>query len=86
MQILMSGGSGFVGTALTGLLRESGHRVSHLVRPGAPLKPSDVLWDPRAATIDPAERALPNADGHLHGKRSCVAVASTRRACSWIRS
>ena len=54
MRILMSGGSGFVGTALSKFLRASGHTVSHLVRPGARMEATDVHWDPRLATIDAA--------------------------------
>lgn len=67
MRILMSGGSGFVGTALTKLLREGGHSVSHLVRAGAPVKPPDVFWDPRAASIDAASMEGIDAIVHLSG-------------------
>ncbi|HKV49179.1 MAG TPA: TIGR01777 family oxidoreductase [Candidatus Acidoferrales bacterium] len=67
MRILMSGGSGFVGTALTRLLRASGHNVSHLVRAGASVKPPDVLWDPRAASIDAASVEGTDAVVHLSG-------------------
>lgn len=67
MRILMSGGSGFVGSALTKLLRESGHNVSHLVRAAAPVKPPDVFWDPRAASIDAASMEGLDAVVHLSG-------------------
>ncbi|MGH9573124.1 MAG: TIGR01777 family oxidoreductase [Candidatus Acidiferrales bacterium] len=67
MRILMSGGSGFVGTALTKVLRESGHNVSHLMRDGASVKPPDVLWDPRSASIDAASVEGTDVVVHLSG-------------------
>jgi uncharacterized protein len=67
MRILMSGGSGFVGAALTKLLRTSGNSVAHLVRAGAPVKVPDVLWDPQSATIDAASIEGTEALVHLSG-------------------
>lgn len=67
MRILMSGGTGFVGTALTNRLRASGHSVSHLVRPGAHMGATDVRWDPRAATIDASSIEEVDAVVHLSG-------------------
>src|SRR5580693_6777031 len=48
LNVLMSGGSGFVGTALTQSLRANGHTVAHLVRPGSPARPGDVRWNPNS--------------------------------------
>ncbi|MGH9698225.1 MAG: TIGR01777 family oxidoreductase [Candidatus Acidiferrales bacterium] len=52
MKILISGASGFAGTALSQALRAQRHAVSHLVRPGKTLGPGDVSWDPNSATAD----------------------------------
>lgn len=67
MKILISGGSGLVGSAATAALQADGHTVAHLARPGAACKPGDVGWDPMRATVD-----LPGIEGtdvviHLSG-------------------
>jgi uncharacterized protein len=64
MRVLISGGSGFIGGALTELLRRDGHTVAHLVRPGSAAKPGDVRWDPDAATADIA--ALTGTESVIH--------------------
>jgi uncharacterized protein (TIGR01777 family) len=52
MKVLISGGSGLVGAALTGSLRTEGHSVCHLVRPGGKAAPGDVQWNPLSALVD----------------------------------
>ena len=53
MDIVISGASGFIGTALTASLRADGHRVAHLVRPGGGAPGVDAIaWDPARSTID----------------------------------
>jgi uncharacterized protein (TIGR01777 family) len=52
MKVLISGGSGLVGGALTGALRADGHSVCHLVRPGGKAAPDDVQWNPLSALVD----------------------------------
>jgi uncharacterized protein (TIGR01777 family) len=52
MKVLISGGSGLVGGALTGALRAEGHTVSHLVRPGGKAASGDVQWNPVSALVD----------------------------------
>jgi uncharacterized protein (TIGR01777 family) len=52
MKVLISGGSGLVGGALTGALRGDGHTVCHLVRPGGTAAPGDVRWNPLSALVD----------------------------------
>ncbi len=64
MRILISGGSGFLGSALTQELRDAGHNVGHLVRRAASIEPGDVRWDPYGATIDMA--AMEGVDGVVH--------------------
>jgi uncharacterized protein (TIGR01777 family) len=52
MKVLISGGSGLVGVALTDSLRADGHSVCHLVRPGGKAAPGDVQWNPLSALVD----------------------------------
>ena len=52
MRILMSGGSGLIGTALSRRLEADGHTVARLVRRDA--KAGEFTWDPIAGTLDPA--------------------------------
>jgi hypothetical protein len=52
MKVLISGGSGVVGGALTGALRADGNTVCHLVRPGGEAGPGDVRWNPLSALVD----------------------------------
>jgi uncharacterized protein len=59
MKVLISGGSGLVGSALTNTLRADGHLVSHFIRPGGTAAPGDVLWNPSRATVD-----VPALEGH----------------------
>ncbi|HEX4073923.1 MAG TPA: TIGR01777 family oxidoreductase [Candidatus Acidoferrales bacterium] len=67
MKILISGSSGLVGKTLAGVLRNEGHTVARLVRPGGKLLPGDVSWDPMAATVDTAAMEGTDAVVHLSG-------------------
>ena len=51
MNIVISGASGLVGTALQERLRAEGHSVTNLVRK-APSNDNESQWDPVAGTID----------------------------------
>ena len=69
MNVLITGGSGLVGTRLTEILLERGFTVSHLTRKveektmgGKPLK--TYVWDIRKGVID--EKALLEADYLVH--------------------
>ena len=56
MRIVISGGSGLIGTALRAALVARGDHVISLVRPSSQQHgPSDVAWDPREGTIDVAK-------------------------------
>lgn len=67
MKVLISGGSGLVGSALTNSLRADGHVVSLFIRPGGQAAKGDVLWNPSRATVDvPALEGL-DAIVHLSG-------------------
>ena len=52
MRILISGGSGLIGSALSNRLSASGHTVVRLVR--RPANAGELTWDPGAGTLDPA--------------------------------
>jgi len=64
LRVLISGGSGFIGTRLRGYLSTAGHEVFQLVRrepePGA----RQIRWDPAAGRIDAT--ALEGFDAMVH--------------------
>lgn len=66
MNILVTGGSGFIGAALTARLRGAGHRVAILTRAGS--DPDAIQWDPAAGRLDPAALAGFDAVVHLAGE------------------
>lgn len=67
MKILISGGSGLVGTELARVLCENGHSVGRLVRPGAKPAAGDVPWDPMSASVDIGQMEGTDAFVHLSG-------------------
>jgi uncharacterized protein (TIGR01777 family) len=86
MKILISGGSGLVGAALTSALRADGHTVCHLVRPGGKAASGDVRWNPLSALVDvPAMEGFDGvvnlsgasiADGRWTPKRKAILRSS----------
>jgi uncharacterized protein (TIGR01777 family) len=52
MNIVVSGASGLVGSALVPALRSAGHGVSRLVRGRAAQAPDEIAWRPEANEID----------------------------------
>ncbi|TDN36814.1 TIGR01777 family oxidoreductase [Hymenobacter sp. UV11] len=61
MNILLTGGTGLIGTRLSAVLAEAGHHVAHVSRTLAPGSSCRTFqWDPAAGTIDPA--AVPFAE------------------------
>ena len=62
MKILVTGGTGLVGTRLSEMLLDAGHEVALLSRGAAPAAGGirSFRWDPAAGTID--EAAVPYAD------------------------
>lgn len=65
MDVLVTGSSGLIGTALVAALREAGHRPIRLVR--RPTSGDTVTWDPAAGTIDAASLEGLDAVVHLAG-------------------
>lgn len=68
-RVLVSGATGFIGSALVRRLAQEGIAVRRLVRRDPAAGSDDVRWDPQRGTIDP--RALDGIDGvvHLAGER-----------------
>ncbi len=63
MRVLVSGSRGLIGSALIPTLQLAGHDVGRLVRPGTPVRPGDVTWDPDRHSIDNAAEGV---DGVVH--------------------
>jgi uncharacterized protein (TIGR01777 family) len=64
MNILVTGSTGLIGSALVPALTAQGHRVSRLVRSKLNLGNRDTYWDPSAAKLDVA--SLENLDAVVH--------------------
>jgi len=73
MRILVSGSTGFLGTALVETLEGQGHSIARLVRPGTSQKSAAgaraqaVQWDPVAGQFDAAGAEGADALIHLAG-------------------
>jgi uncharacterized protein (TIGR01777 family) len=67
MDILVTGGSGFLGAALVSRLRGAGHRVAILTR-RASAGPDSVRWDPAGGSLDAASLDGFDAVVHLAGE------------------
>lgn len=65
--ILITGGTGLIGTALSKLLREKGHRVLILSRTPAPGNPDIFQWDYKKEYIDPEAIRQAEIIVHLAG-------------------
>lgn len=67
MDVLVSGSTGLIGTALVAALRQEGHRVVRLVRSGGGGR-DEVRWDPAAGTIEAEKLEGIDAVVHLAGE------------------
>ena len=86
MRVLISGSTGFIGTALVKRLLELGHEPVRLVRSTSPDDVPSVRWDPVAETID--DGALDNIDAVVHLAGESIASSrwtDAQKAGSWIR-
>ena len=64
MNIVISGASGLIGTALTASLKAQGHRPIALVRRSTKAGADEISWDPAAGTVDAT--SLEGADAVVH--------------------
>ena len=66
MDVVISGASGLIGTALVDALRSAGHRPVRLVRKAA-AGADEITWDPAAGRLDAASLEGVHAVVHLAG-------------------
>ncbi|MBZ0158595.1 MAG: TIGR01777 family oxidoreductase [bacterium] len=68
LHVLITGSTGFVGSALVPFLATGGHRVTRLVRATPEHGIAEVQWDPEAGIIDTARLEGLDAVVHLAGE------------------
>jgi len=68
MKIIISGASGFVGSALTEELRQAGAHVVTLVRRSSSDTDTERRWDPVAGILDPSVLSSADAVINLNGR------------------
>lgn len=74
MKVLVSGSSGFIGSALLRDLADGGHVVTRLVRSSSGRKGDGVLWNPGEGTVD--QDGLEGHDAVVHLAGENIAGAS----------
>jgi len=74
VEVLVTGSSGLVGSALCASLQSDGHRVTRLVRKGASPDQGRFLWDPAGGSLD---------DAALQGRDAVVHLAGENIAGRW---
>jgi uncharacterized protein (TIGR01777 family) len=67
MEVLVTGASGFIGSALVPTLATGGHSVRRLVR-RVPAREDEFRWDPAAGDVEPAALESLEAAVHLAGE------------------
>lgn len=78
MDVLVTGSSGLIGTALRRALREAGHRPIRLVRPSSSADTGDhVRWEPTGGRIE---------NGALEGVHAVVNLAGEPLLGRWTRA
>ena len=68
MDVVVTGSSGLLGSALVTALADEGHRVIRLVRTAALCSNDRICWDPARGTVDPAVFSGCDAVVHLAGE------------------
>ncbi len=68
MKVLVSGSTGFIGSALVDFLKEQGHEIVLLVRTAPVSSEAAVFWDPALGVIDAAGLEGLEAAVHLSGE------------------
>ena len=79
MHILVSGSTGFIGSALKSFLVKEGHDVTRLVRRELATDDRQVRWDPVAGVIDSQGLAGIDAAVHLAGEPITGRWTATRK-------
>ncbi len=77
-RVLVSGASGFIGSALCRALAADGTQELLLTRGGAPSHPATIRWDPEAGTVE--RRGLEALDAAFHLAGENIAAARWTRA------
>lgn len=80
MDILVTGSSGLVGSALCASLESDGHRVARLVRSGASADQGRFLWDPAGGSMDDAALGGRDAVVHLAGENIAGRWTAAKKA------
>jgi uncharacterized protein (TIGR01777 family) len=68
MNIVISGASGLIGSALIPSLEAAGHEVVRLIRAASPRGSNEATWDPAAGEVDPAVIEGADAVVNLNGR------------------
>jgi len=76
LNVLISGSSGLIGSALAERLAADGHAVGRLLRPPREPNAGDALWDPAAGMVDV---------GALEGRDAVVHLAGENIGRRWSR-
>jgi uncharacterized protein len=80
MNILVTGASGLIGTALVSSLASSGHEVTRLVRGQPTSEGKTARWDPMAGTIEAGAIEGVDAVVHLAGENIAERWTSAKKA------
>ncbi len=83
MNVLVTGSSGLVGSALVSFLEASGHHITRLVRSQPRPGKTEVFWDPDARRLDSS--ALEGLDAVVHLAGENIAGRWTARKKARIR-
>ena len=82
MNILVTGSTGFIGSALVSSFTNSGHTVTRLVRGQVTQGAQELVWDPVSGAIDREGLALAEVEAvvHLAGESIAVRWTAQRKA------
>lgn len=79
MNVLVTGSSGLIGSALGPYLASNGHQVIRLVRSKVQAGETQRCWDPEAGTLDPASLEGLDAVVHLAGENIARRWTETKK-------
>lgn len=84
MQIMISGSTGLIGSAVSADLKSAGHRITRLIRDESRQNEHTILWDPESGLIRDPEK-LSDMDAVIHFAGSPIFGRWTQRKKSEIR-